>query len=157
MDGLKIEEYLTGGAHAAETAVLYNNLGLDPAILHAESVARLLTPAQRKREGVQTAAEAQDSAVAKSERELQNMIVAMLRRNGIWVIQQRMDKRSNVAEGTPDILFVVRGIAVAMECKMPGKKPTKQQDEAMHIMETNGWRCFVITDYADALATFLSL
>ncbi len=104
-----------------------------------------------------TAAEGQQIAIAKTERELQNQITAMLRRNGIWPIVQRMDRRSNIAIGSPDIVFAVKGRPVAWECKLPGKKPTAEQEDAMRIMSANGFLCDVIHHYDEALGIFNEL
>ena len=85
-----------------------------------------------------------------TEKRLQDQIEAMLKRLGCWVIRQRMDRRSNVAIGTPDILFAWDGAAVAWEVKLPGKQPTAEQREAMAHMERNGWRVAVVHSVGEA-------
>lgn len=101
-----------------------------------------------------TAAECEQVQIAKSEKELQAQIAAMLRRNGIFVISQPTHKRSNLKIGTPDFVFAVNGRPVAWEIKMPGQKPREEQLEAMRAMSMNGWLCDVIRSYDEALRLF---
>ena len=91
-----------------------------------------------------------DVAEPLTEKRLQDQIEAMLKRLGCWVIRQRMDRRSNVAIGTPDILFAWDGAAIAWEIKLPGKQPTTEQREAMAAMERNGWRVSVVHSVGEA-------
>jgi hypothetical protein len=104
-----------------------------------------------------TAAECEAVQIARSEKELQNMIVTTLRREGIFVIQNRMDKRPTVAAGTPDLLFVVKGKPIAWECKMPGQKLRQDQLTAQTQMSHNGWLFDVIYTYDEALRLFNEL
>ena len=92
----------------------------------------------------------ESSAEPLTEKRLQDQIEQMLKRLGCWVIRQRMDRRSNVAIGTPDILFAWDGAAVAFEAKLPGKQPTTEQRQAMAHMERNGWRVFVVHGVGEA-------
>lgn len=103
------------------------------------------------------AAECEAIQLAKSEKELQSQIAALLRRMGIYAISQPTHKRSNLKIGTPDFVFAVKGRPVAWECKMPGQKPREEQIEAMRQMSLNGWLCDVITRYDEALALFNQL
>ncbi len=91
-----------------------------------------------------TAEEALLRFEAKSEKELQQQIEAFLTLREVLVVRQRMDKKSNVKVGCPDILFVEGGIAYAFEVKLPGKLPTDEQARAMKQMTENGWRCWVV-------------
>lgn len=104
-----------------------------------------------------TAAECEAAQIARTESQLQAQIIAMLERNGIFVIYQRTNKRSQLKEGTPDLLFAVDGRPVAWEVKMPGQKPRESQLEAMRAMSLNGWLCDVIRSYDDALSLFTQL
>lgn len=75
-----------------------------------------------------TAAECQEVQVAKSEKELQGQLEALLRRRGYIPARQRMDKRSNLQEGMPDFFFAVNGVAVYWEVKLHGTTTKKQED-----------------------------
>jgi len=103
------------------------------------------------------AGECREIAIAKNEKQLQEQIEGMLRREGIWPIRQRMDRKSNVAVGTPDILFVVENVPMAWEVKMLGRNPTAEQVEAMRQMTSNGWRCSVVRSYDEARALLLAV
>lgn len=119
-------------------------------------VLKLMRPADRAKLGKagQTAEEAEAAFVTRTEAQLQSLIQTMLQRNGIYVVHNRMDKRPTVAVGCPDLLFAVNGRPVAWEVKLPGKKPTKEQVEAMLEMDRNGWQTAIVQSYAEALGLF---
>jgi len=71
--------------------------------------------------------ESQEIAVAKNEKMLQGQLYALLYRRGHRPRIQRMDRKSNIAIGMPDIAFEIRGQSVHWEVKMPGKNPTPEQ------------------------------
>lgn len=104
-----------------------------------------------------TKAEAGAAFIAKNEAQLQTLIQTMLQRNGVYVVRQRMDKKSNVKIGCPDMLFSVNGQPVAWEVKMPGKKPRPEQVDALECMARNGWLTAVVTSYDQALSIFKQL
>lgn len=92
-------------------------------------------------------------AAPKSEKHLQDQIEGLLRRNGYFPIRQRMDRKSNVALGCPDILFASkRGIAIAWEVKLPGQRPRPEQTKTHQEMRAAGWVVSVVRQYEDALA-----
>jgi len=93
----------------------------------------------------------------KSEKQLQEQIVGFLERNGTVVIRSRMDRKTSINVGTPDLLFAVRTRAVAFEVKLPGKKPTEEQHKMMLQMTGNGWACFIVHSYDQAVELFESL
>lgn len=90
---------------------------------------------------------------AKSEKELQEQIVGFLERNNTVVIRSRTDKKTSTNVGTPDLLFAIKGRAIAFEVKLPTKKTTKEQRDMMEKMTANGWLCFVIYSYDKAVET----
>jgi hypothetical protein len=93
-----------------------------------------------------------DAAAPRDEKHLQGQIEGLLKRNGYYPIRQRMDRKSNVAVGTPDILFAARdGRATAWEVKLPGNKPRPEQEQAMREMNEGHWKVAVVTSYAQAL------
>lgn len=132
-------------------------------IVLPEHVLRLMSPADRQKYGMgcMTAAEAASVAIARSEKQLQNQLEALLRRNDIVVIRQRMDRKSNIAEGLPDIMFAVgeegEGTPVAWECKMPRENPTPKQLQKHEEMRRNGWTVRVIRSYHDGLTHLIEL
>lgn len=93
----------------------------------------------------------------KLEKELQEQIVGFLERNNTVVIRSRTDRKTSTNVGTPDLLFAIRTRAVAMEVKLPGKKPTKEQREMMLRMTGNGWACFIVEAYDEAVEIYKRL
>jgi hypothetical protein len=93
----------------------------------------------------------------KLEKQLQDQIAGHLEINGTVVIRSRMDRKTTTRVGTPDLLFALKGRAIAIEVKRPGHKPSKEQLEMMRQMTANGWRCFVIDDYDEAVKTINKL
>ena len=90
---------------------------------------------------------------AKSEKQLQEQIAGFLERNGIVVIRSRTDRRTTTNLGTPDLLFSLKGRAIAFEVKLPHKHPTHVQVEMMRKMTRNGWDCYVVEGYDQAVET----
>jgi len=88
---------------------------------------------------------------AKSEKELQDQIAGHFEIAGTVVVRSRMDKKTSVAVGIPDLLFALKGAPVAMEVKLPGEKLTKEQEKMMANMKKNGWLCHVVYSYDQAV------
>lgn len=116
-------------------------------------ILKLMSPEDRAKLGRagMTADEALAVCVARSEKQLQQQLEAMLTRYGIVPIRQRMDRKSNVALGLPDMFFSVHGNPVAWEVKMPGKSPRPEQEAMMASLEYNGWNVRVIHSYDEGL------
>lgn len=93
----------------------------------------------------------------KTEKQLQEQIVGFLERNNTVVIRSRMDRKTSTNVGTPDLLFAVRMRPVAFEVKLKGRKPTKEQTEMMLRMTGNGWACFIVESYDEAVTIFEKL
>lgn len=93
-------------------------------------------------------------ALAKTEKQLQGQLEGLLRRNGVQMpIRQRMDRKSNVAVGVPDILFSIPGTgAIAWEVKLPGQTPRPEQERAHAAMRADGWRVDVVRSHDQGLA-----
>lgn len=128
-------------------------MGLDPSILHHANIASRLSPQDRKSAGVLTAHESKAVGEAKSEKQLQNQLYALLCRRGHKPRMQRMDRKSNIALGMPDIAFEFYGASVLWEVKMPGKNPEPHQ-ERVHAelrAEPNCAIVRVIRSYAEGL------
>lgn len=130
-----------------------------------ENILKCMSPKDRRKHGQKTAAEVVAQGEAKSEKELQRSIVALLRLKGIEPIVSRMDRRTSNNVGTPDILFVagmengtgdewVWLVACAWEVKMPQGKLTIEQEAMAKRLTTppNCWRHRVIRSVDQALA-----
>lgn len=109
--------------------------------------------------GGRTAQECQEAFEAKSERELQNQLYSLLHRRGHRPAMQRMDKKSNVAIGMPDIIFAVNSRACYWEVKLPGRNPTSEQNRMMAELagEPNKAHVRVIRSYKEGLEDLDSL
>jgi hypothetical protein len=109
--------------------------------------------------------EAQTDAAHKSEREMQQMIRAFLEQKGWFYVWQRMDKRTRGKCGQPDLIICVpfaRGIAdyglfTAIECKMPGEKPTPEQEEELAKIAHFGGMTLVATSAKQAIDFLIEL
>lgn len=76
-----------------------------------------------------------------SEATLQRKIRALLESRGARVYKQHGDIYS--PPGIPDLLICYRGRFVAIEVKMPGKKPTEMQTRVMEEICAAGGIAFV--------------
>lgn len=138
-----------------------------------DSFLRCLSPEDRKSLGQKTAEEVMRDAQVKSERQLQTMIVNLLRLKGIEPLWHRTDKKSAATIGWPDITF---GTFAYCESEPDGLKPfislpcawevkfgkgelsTEQQQ--MHVRLStppNAWRIKVIRSVDEALAELKEL
>ena len=131
-------------------------MGLDKNSL-PDSLLRRVSPADRKAAGLpaplsEIVSMAKVKSDLKREKELQNQIVNWLRLRNITVSWFRMDKRLTATVGWPDITFAVKGRAVALECKLPGERPTEDQERVMAGLIRDGWRVAVVTSLDEARA-----
>lgn len=127
---------------------------IDPSIIHNERFAKLMTPADRKREKVQTLSEAIDKADAKAETEIQGEIVKYLHLHDIIFIRPPMNKRSMLPPGWPDLTFCYRGAAVGAEAKTAIGKLSSDQVKCHEAMRSNGWRVAVVRSVSDVQKLF---
>jgi hypothetical protein len=107
-----------------------------------------------------TAEEALLKAQVKSEKDLQRLVVSLLRLRGVEPVHARMDKKTTTAVGTLDILFAVwvfdeRGDhpePCAWECKVPGEEMEPEQIKMAARLSTkpNAWNWEVITSVDQA-------
>lgn len=128
-------------------------------ILRDEALKRI-APEERAKMGKagMLASEAHEIAVAKCERELQGMLVNLLRLNGVnFVLNQRFGVKSTAPKGTPDIVFSYRGVCCAWEAKMPKEKPRQDQLDVMRDMTADGWQCHVVTSVDQALSLLAAM
>ena len=100
-----------------------------------------------------TTSECAEVAEARSEKHLQQQLYALLYRRGHRPRMQRMDRKSNIAVGMPDIAFEVYGRSVLWEVKLPGKHPTPDQERCHAELrgEPNNAVVRVIRSYREGL------
>lgn len=85
-----------------------------------------------------------------TEKSLTNSIKAALKREGWWVL--KIHGGGMQIPGLPDLLCCKDGIAVWLEVKVPGGKPTKLQVARMEeIRKQGGCTVAVVTSVAEAL------
>lgn len=131
-------------------------MGLDRASL-PDSLLRRVSPVDRKAAGLpmpigEWLKKKADKADAKREKELQNQIYNWLRLRGITAIRSRMDRATSNNVGTPDFLLAVHGRAVALEVKLPGRKPTDEQMGMLLKLAADGWEAKVVYSLDEARA-----
>lgn len=91
-----------------------------------------------------TAEEASAKWAAKSEKQLQQQIVALLRLRGIWFDCDAMHVKRTGTKGAPDFLLALNGQAVAIEAKFAKGLLSDDQEKAHCAMRLNGWRVHVV-------------
>lgn len=120
-----------------------------------------------------TRSEATTKQSARAEKELQQQVIGLLRRNGIEPIVNRFGKRTTTNKGCPDILFAAAGIrlrsvhriptgtvcACAWEFKIPPNEMSREQ-VLMSIKLTSlpsAWIHRVIISYDQAVDELKSM
>lgn len=90
----------------------------------------------------------------RTEKAMQETICGMLRRKGIWFARDAMNRRRFGSSGQPDFLGSVKkpygAIPFALECKLPGKKPTEDQEKCHAEMIKSGWQVKVVFSHIEA-------
>jgi hypothetical protein len=96
---------------------------------------------------------------AKNEKALQNQLYSLLYRRGHRPRMQRMDRKSNIAIGMPDICFEIGGKSCHWEVKMPGEDPRPEQAKVMAELEgpPNFAHVRVIRSYREGLEDLAAL
>jgi hypothetical protein len=131
----------------------------DPRLL-PDKLVRMLPLEERKRLGrhCMTQEERQEKIDAKSEKQLQENIASLIRQRGITFNVSRMDRATTGKIGWPDFTFALPrkpyGIPCAIECKLPGQEPTREQVECMMALVRDGWFVRVVRseqEFLDAL------
>jgi len=118
-------------------------MGLDPKAL-PQRIINLMERHERKELGVKTSDEINEKIEVENERDLQRQCANLLRLRSIWFSQSRMDRPTTTKVGTPDFLFAIHGVPIAVECKTDTGKLREEQEDTMHHMTQNGWRCVVV-------------
>ena len=128
-----------------------NGTRLDPSRI-SQAVLALMSPADRARYapvGVRAFAPAPVPTVDTDgnsvdahaeERRIQGEIIGWLKANGYEPGYSRMDKKSSLPLGWPDIFFAAHsGRAVALEVKTATGRTSPEQDERIARMQATGW------------------
>jgi hypothetical protein len=112
-----------------------------------------MNPADRKSLGKagMTARENIAACDARNERELHKQIRALLMHRGIPFCEARMDRKSTITVGWPDITFAIDGVPVAFELKTGRNDLSKDQARVARDMLAHGWFYFVIRSLDEAL------
>ena len=123
------------------------------------NIARLIDAKTRKELSISTEEERLARLAAREEKELQRQIAALLTRHGIVFNRSRMDRRKTDKTGWPDFTFAIKGKAIAMECKLPGKDLDLEQMKVREQMleHPNHWSYFVVRTYAEAIGLLRNL
>jgi hypothetical protein len=98
-----------------------------------------------------------EAEATREVKDLHDPFKLLLDGKRIPFVYSRPDKPTGQRKGLPDFIFAVAGIPVAIEFKLPGKKPRKDQRDCMAEMEANGWQVSVQTDLQAAWAIVLEI
>jgi hypothetical protein len=131
-------------------------MGLDKTLL-PDSLLRCVSAADRTAAGLPAPLEQSLAAAVtrnehKREKELQNQIDGWLRIRGITAIRSGTHRKTSNNVGCPDLIFCVRGRACALEAKLPGQKPTPEQERFMCALAKDGWFVKVVHSLDEARA-----
>lgn len=89
------------------------------------------------------------------ERVIVSNVIATARRLGWWAC--KIHGNAYQLAGLPDILVIKEGRAAWMECKQPGKDPTKIQNHRMRELIAAGSPCATVRSAGDAEAFLRSV
>jgi hypothetical protein len=119
---------------------------IDSQTVLPNSFLRCMSPEDRASLGKadQTFEGACEKGELKSEKELQRLIANWLTINEIYFVRQRMDKKSNLREGTPDFLVCFKGQFIALEVKVGGNHPTPEQERELQAVRDSGGKAFPV-------------
>ncbi|MHC1766141.1 MAG: hypothetical protein AB9869_17875 [Verrucomicrobiia bacterium] len=102
-----------------------------------------------------TLAEIEDKNRAEREKVIQKEITNLLRLRKIVFNVSRMDRRKTDTVGWPDFTFAVHtpgmrwAVAVALEVKAPGGKPSAAQQDMLDQLTADGWYAQVVYSVED--------
>ena len=82
---------------------------------------------------------------ARREKELQQVCENLLRRNDVAFLH--LSHRAREKAGWPDLVFVIAGIAHAVELKSATGALTGEQQDMLAQMERNGWTTYVVHSF----------
>jgi hypothetical protein len=110
-----------------------------------------MDPAERRKLGKagMTASEAAAKQIARSERDLQNLIANELLRRGIWFTRSAMNRPTTNTVGTPDFVFCVKGRFCAVEVKFAKGRVRPEQATAIADIALNGGAAKVVRSFQE--------
>lgn len=77
-------------------------------------------------------------------------IIAYLKAEGVHgIVHSRMDQPTTQQVGVPDFLFAVKGVPVALEAKVKGRKTTLAQTGWLMALSLDGWVTMVVRSLED--------
>lgn len=86
----------------------------------------------------------------EDEGKFHDEIIHYLRRQAVMgIIHSRLDRKSTVQVGVPDLIFAFHGVPVALEAKVRGRKPTPEQRGWLKALEMDGWVVSVVRSMKD--------
>lgn len=115
-----------------------------------------MAPQERQKLGQfsKTSYEIQEEVHIKYEKELHDLIKALLNRSGVeWYGHGRMDKASGYAVGWPDFVIPLpNGIVMFWEVKNGLKTPTVEQVKCLQYLQKSGHKAYLIQSYQQAVS-----
>ena len=119
-----------------------------------DHILRRMSAADRKQLGAAgiTADEALARAAARTERELQDLIAALLRLRGIDYCQPSPVKKSGITIGWPDFTFCHHGVPIVLEVKTATGTLRPEQAALHPRLAAQGWRVHVVRTVAEVKA-----
>lgn len=93
----------------------------------------------------------EECAELENERELQDQVASYLRFKQIPFVRSRTDKRTTNQVGTSDFICCVNGRFLALEAKMPGKRPTAEQEAFLEAVRLAGGHACVVHSLGKAV------
>jgi hypothetical protein len=119
-----------------------------------ENVLRLMSPDDRAALGKagRTFDECEEVRENKAEKDLQDDIEQWCVHQSPPVVcyRQRMDRKSNMRVGTPDLLICAAGRFIGLECKVGKNKPTDDQERELKAIQSAGGTSAVVRSLAEA-------
>ena len=114
-----------------------------------DHIAKLMTPADRKREGVLLPEERREKQDERLEKDLQKLCEQELNSRGIAFLHLSFRAREKI--GWPDLVFCVRqrGVSrpIAIELKIGNKNPTAEHWCMLAKMRDNGWETYLLYSF----------
>lgn len=116
-----------------------------------------MAPEDRKEMACPTSDEAQAKLDIKAEKELHELFMGWCRRNFVYFVHSRMDKKTTQKKGVPDFILLANGRSCAIEFKVHGNRLSDAQKSEMQLLEDCSVGRLVTDNYEQAVkfATFM--
>lgn len=103
----------------------------------------------------ETMPEVEARMVVQAEKALHKQILDWLHMKGVkGVIRARMDRKSTLPVGVPDMLFSVKGVPVAIEVKVGKNQPSSEQKVWMADLKADGWMTGIVRSLDDVIQIY---